>query len=200
MPSALALFAHPDDIEFVAAGTLILLKDLGWQIHYCNIANGCCGWQISTIATAQSGQPLDTTAWDSAGTNFKVQVGTNGGTSGLGSQGTVVNSATAGTGSTADISSQNNAQAAVSALADAVSSLGSAQAAVGKGQNQFSFAVNLASSKLTNLAAAESRIRDADLASEAANLSKSQILLQAGISALAQANSAPQQVLALLRG
>ena len=136
----------------------------------------------------------------SAGTTFKVQVGTNGGGTGLGSQGTVVNSATAGTGSTSDISSQDNAQAAVSALADAVQSLGNAQAAVGKGQNQFSFAVNLASSKLTNIAAAESRIRDADLASEAANLSKSQILLQAGISALAQANSAPQQVLALLRG
>lgn len=43
MPSVLALFAHPDDIEFVAAGTLLLLKDLGWQIHYCNLANGCCG-------------------------------------------------------------------------------------------------------------------------------------------------------------
>lgn len=41
--SALALFAHPDDIEFVAAGTLLLLKDLGWDLHYCNIANGCCG-------------------------------------------------------------------------------------------------------------------------------------------------------------
>ena len=131
---------------------------------------------------------------------FKVQIGTNGGNTGLGNQGTVVSSATTGTGSTADISSQANAQSAVSALADAVSSLGSAQAAVGKGQNEFSFAVNLASSQLTNIAAAESRIRDADLASEAANLSKSQILLQAGISALAQANSAPQQVLALLRG
>jgi len=43
MPSALALFAHPDDIEFVAAGTLLRLKDLGWEIHYCNLANGCCG-------------------------------------------------------------------------------------------------------------------------------------------------------------
>ena len=49
-PSVLALFAHPDDIEFVAAGTLLLLKDLGWQIHYCNIANGCCG---STDTTRQ---------------------------------------------------------------------------------------------------------------------------------------------------
>jgi N-acetylglucosamine malate deacetylase 1 len=43
MPSALAIFAHPDDIEFVAAGTLWRLKELGWDIHYCNLANGCCG-------------------------------------------------------------------------------------------------------------------------------------------------------------
>ncbi len=47
MPSVLALFAHPDDIEFVAAGTLLLLKDLGWDIHYCNIANGCCGSTVT---------------------------------------------------------------------------------------------------------------------------------------------------------
>jgi flagellin len=85
-------------------------------------------------------------------------------------------------------------------LAAAVASLGQAQAVVGRGQNQFGYAINLASSQLTNLAAAESRIRDADLASEAANLTKAQTLLQAGIAALAQANSAPQAVLALLRG
>lgn len=53
---------------------------------------------------------------------------------------------------------------------------------------------------MTNEAAAESRIRDADLAAEAANLSKAQILVQAGTAALAQANSAPQAVLSLLRG
>jgi flagellin len=52
---------------------------------------------------------------------------------------------------------------------------------------------------LTNLAAAESDIRDADLATESANLTKSQLQLQAGIAALAQANSAPQQVLKLLQ-
>lgn len=43
MPSVFAIFAHPDDIEFVAAGTLLLLKDLGWDVHYMNVANGCCG-------------------------------------------------------------------------------------------------------------------------------------------------------------
>jgi LmbE family N-acetylglucosaminyl deacetylase len=40
MPSALAVFAHPDDIEFVAAGTLLLLKERDWEIHYMNLCNG----------------------------------------------------------------------------------------------------------------------------------------------------------------
>ncbi|MCU0709154.1 MAG: PIG-L family deacetylase [Pirellula sp.] len=50
MPSALAVFAHPDDIEFVAAGTLLLLKEQGWDLHYMNVANGCCG---STTTSAE---------------------------------------------------------------------------------------------------------------------------------------------------
>jgi flagellin len=130
---------------------------------------------------------------------FNVAVGTNASGSGIGSQGTVVSSNATGSGSTADISTQAGAESAVNALAAAVVKLGDAQAVVGRGQNQFSFAVNLASSQLANIAAAESRIRDADLAEEAANLTKAQILLQAGISALSQANSAPQQVLSLLQ-
>ncbi len=135
---------------------------------------------------------------------FKVDIGisanVSGATAGFGNQGTVVASTTVGTGSTADISSQSSAQNAVSALSAAVASLGSAQAVVGKGQNQFNYAVNLAQNQLGNLAASESRIRDADLASEAANLTKAQITLQAGIAALGQANSAPQAILTLLRG
>ncbi len=43
MSSVLAVVAHPDDIEFVMAGTLLLLADRGWKVHYFNIANGCCG-------------------------------------------------------------------------------------------------------------------------------------------------------------
>ena len=96
-------------------------------------------------------------------------------------------------------SATNPALRLLSALADAVK-LGTAQANVGKGQNQFNYAINLAQSQLTNLAAAESRIRDADLASEAANLTKAQILIQAGTAALAQANSAPQAILSLFKG
>jgi flagellin len=78
--------------------------------------------------------------------------------------------------------------------------LGSAQAAVGKGQNQLSYAVSLAQSQITNFSAAESVIRDANVAQQAANLSKAQVLTQASIAAMAQANSAPQAVLSLLRG
>jgi flagellin len=102
-------------------------------------------------------------------------------------------------GGSADISNQSSAEAAVTALQGAVVALGSAQAVVGRGENEFTYAVNLAQSQLTNTAAAESSIRDADMAAEAANLTKAQILIQAGVAALAQANSAPEQVLTLLR-
>lgn len=132
---------------------------------------------------------------------FEVGIGsTAGGTGFTQPTGGIDKSAVVGTGANSTIDTQAAAESAVTALSNAVSSLGTAQAVVGRGQNQFSFAVNLAQSQLTNLAASESRIRDADLAQEAANLSKAQIQLQAGIAALAQANSAPQQVLSLLRG
>lgn len=42
-PSVLAIAAHPDDIEFVMAGTLLQLQARGWQLHYFNLANGCYG-------------------------------------------------------------------------------------------------------------------------------------------------------------
>lgn len=131
---------------------------------------------------------------------FQVSIGTNAGGTGIGSQGTVVRAVTVGEGATASVASQDAAEKAVTALGEAIGRLGAAQAVVGRGQNQFTYAVNLAQSQLTNLAASESRIRDADLAEEAANLTKAQILLQSGIAALSQANSAPEQVLSLLRG
>jgi len=119
---------------------------------------------------------------------------------GLSGAGATVDSAAVSGGGNVSIATKEAAEDAVNKLAEAVSKLGQAQAVVGKGQNQFNFAVSLASAQLTNLAASESRIRDADLAFEAANLTKAQILTQAGVAALAQANAAPQAVLSLLRG
>jgi flagellin len=105
-----------------------------------------------------------------------------------------------GLSATSAIDTEAGAQSAVSALASAVTTLGNAQAAVGRGENLFNYATNLAQSQLTNDTTAESGIRDANMATEAANLTKAQIMLQAGVAALAQANSAPQNILSLLKG
>jgi LmbE family N-acetylglucosaminyl deacetylase len=43
MPTALAIAAHPDDIEIFMSGTFMLLKEVGYELHYMNVANGCCG-------------------------------------------------------------------------------------------------------------------------------------------------------------
>jgi len=93
-----------------------------------------------------------------------------------------------------------NATLAIAAIGTAVTNLGLAQGAVGSGENKLGFAVGLAQSQITSFSAAESRIRDADVAAEAANLTKAQVLNQSSLAAIAQANSAPQAVLALLRG
>lgn len=45
-PRVFAIGAHPDDIEFMMSGTMMLLRDLGWELHYMNIANGSCGTAV----------------------------------------------------------------------------------------------------------------------------------------------------------
>ncbi len=104
-----------------------------------------------------------------------------------------------GSASNMAIDTQAGALQAISAITAAVGSLGSAQAAVGKGENQLNYAINLAQSQITNFSSAESQIRDANIAQQAANLTKAQVLQQAAIAAMAQANSAPQAVLKLLQ-
>jgi len=92
------------------------------------------------------------------------------------------------------------AKLALTAISNATSNLSSIQGRLGAGQNQLGYAISLAQSQITNFSAAESRIRDTDVAAEAANLTKAQVLQQASMAAMAQANSAPQAVLSLLRG
>jgi flagellin len=104
------------------------------------------------------------------------------------------------TGPSTNATSTGNAEAALTAIQAAVTSLGVVQGKIGAGENLLTDAVNLAQSQITNFSAAQSRIRDADIATEAANLTKSQVLQQSSIAALAQANSAPQQLLTLLKG
>jgi flagellin len=92
------------------------------------------------------------------------------------------------------------ADAAVNAVTNAVQLLGQVQGTVGAGESDLNYAINLANSQITNLSAAQSNIRDANVAMEAANLTKAQVLEQASVAAMAQANSSPQAVLSLLKG
>jgi flagellin len=161
--------------------------------------------QIGTFKEENTGGTAEGIRFLDAGGSFNVSLGASPSNVGVvdgqthTSGGPILASASNGSGSTANISNVTSAEAAVNALGTAVSKLGDAQAQVGIGENNFTYAINLANSQLTNFQAAESQIRDSDLAAESANLTKSQIQLQAGVAALAQANSAPQQVLALLQ-
>ena len=108
--------------------------------------------------------------------------------------------AVAVTAPAAGASDTGSAISAIALLTAAVTNLGLVQGTVGAGINRLNYAVNLAQSQITNYSAAESGIRDANVAAEAANLTKAQVLQQASLAALAQANSAPQAVLSLLKG
>jgi flagellin len=132
---------------------------------------------------------------------FSVSVAAQAGATGVNGGTATTKSATeVGTGSSLDISTQEGAEAAITAISKGVQKLGLAQGAVGKGENVLSYAIDLASSQITNFNSAESQIRDADVASEAANLSQAKIMQQANVAAMAQANSAPEAVLSLLKG
>ena len=101
--------------------------------------------------------------------------------------------------STQNITSQANANAAISAIQSAISTVGTTQGRAGAAMNRMQFAVSQAQTMSVSVAASESRLRDANIAEEAANLTKYNILNQSGLAALAQANSGAQSVLMLLR-
>ena len=88
---------------------------------------------------------------------------------------------------------------ALSAIDGALSTVSSARASLGAIQNRFSSVVASLQTTSENLSASRSRIQDADFAAETANLSRAQVLQQAGTAMVAQANQLPQGVLALLR-
>jgi len=98
-----------------------------------------------------------------------------------------------------DISSVAGANAALSSIDAALATVSSSRASLGAVQNRFSSTISNLQTTTENLAAARSRITDADFAQETANLSRAQVLQQAGTAMVAQANQLPQQVLTLLR-
>ncbi|HEX2586449.1 MAG TPA: flagellin [Steroidobacteraceae bacterium] len=101
--------------------------------------------------------------------------------------------------STIDISSVNGANQAISLVDGALDQVAKIRADLGAVQNRFQSTINSVQSISENLSAARSRIQDADFAAETAALTKNQILQQAGVAILSQANSLPQSALQLLK-
>ena len=99
-----------------------------------------------------------------------------------------------------DISNYANAQLAIQLADSALATVNSTRATLGAVQNRFQSVVTNLQTASENLSASRSRILDADFAAETANLTRAQILQQAGTAMLAQANAVPNNVLALLRG
>jgi flagellin len=99
-----------------------------------------------------------------------------------------------------DVTSFKSAQRSINLADDALSTINSARADLGAIQNRFQSTIANLSSTSENMSAARGRIQDADFAAETASMTRSQILQQAGTAMLAQANSLPNGVLALLRG
>ncbi|WP_370308372.1 flagellin [Sinimarinibacterium flocculans] len=101
---------------------------------------------------------------------------------------------------TLSVASFSGASLAIQQMDSALSQVNSARATLGAIQNRFESVVQSLSTTSENLSAARSRIQDTNFAAETANLTRAQILQQAGTAMLAQANSAPQNVLSLLQG
>ena len=99
----------------------------------------------------------------------------------------------------ADILTQSAAQKALSAMDAAINKKDTARANLGAVQNRFDAAVANIQISSENATSAKSRIMDTDFAAETANLTRAQILQQAGNAMLSQANQLPQQVLQLLK-
>ena len=101
--------------------------------------------------------------------------------------------------STIDVSTVDGSTKALKIIDSALSSVNGQRASFGALQSRFDSTVSNLQSTSENLSASRSRIQDADFASETANLSRAQVLQQAGTAMIAQANQLPQQVLSLLR-
>lgn len=201
-----------------AAGTYASTAINGVTIDTIDIAVGDTGSDVTKRLAAAINDKMDQTgvyaSVDSsdkltltsltAGKDFSFTAGTLTGGTGVTMAPAGINAtATATAGGTKyikdlDISSFTGAQQAMEIVDKALTSVNSARADMGAVQNRFTSTIANLQATSENLSASRSRIRDADYAKETAELTRTQILSQAGTAMLAQANAVPQNVLSLL--
>ena len=156
-------------------------------------AGGVSNATFGLIAAATTGSTVNMTYQTTKGTtgNMTFTGAFDPGAQAIGVTGTAINAI--------DVTTQSGANTAITSIDAALASVNSSKANLGAIQNRFTSVVSNLQSTSENLSASRSRIRDADFAEETANMSKANILQQAGTAMLAQANSAPQNVLSLLK-
>ncbi|MDI3322909.1 flagellin [Pontibacterium granulatum] len=199
--------------------TIILESDQGAIDFEIATASAVTGLEDANLVEFNADGTTDTTALGSAGTatDLTVDAGikltsTNGNPISveLGDNATAAeigllesNTTSAGRFGQAvnsiDISTANGAQKAIDIIDNALEQVNDTRSELGAVNNRLDFTINNLSNVAENASAARSRIEDADFAAESANLSRAQVLQQAGTAMLAQANAAPQQVLSLLQ-
>jgi flagellin len=163
------------------------------QREYLNTEFGELNNQIiSTVSnTKWNGMAVLTNA--SAGNTFTIQSGADA------NQTIVVTSKQITVAPTADISRASAASTAITSMDTAIGLVNTARASLGASINRLTSAADNVSNTAVNLAESRSRVRDADYGAATAELARTMIIQQAGTAVLAQANQAPQTVLALLR-
>ncbi|MEO8081066.1 MAG: flagellin [Caldimonas sp.] len=156
---------------------------------------GSAAADFGLSATAITGGTLNLSYAAPSGTSGSVVFAQTGGLS----SSTAIASTGTAVGAT-DISTVAGANAALSSIDAALQTINGSRAALGAVQNRFSSTIENLQTAGENLSASRSRIQDADFAMETANLSRAQVLQQAGTAMVAQANQLPQLVLQLLKG
>jgi flagellin len=183
-----------NDGTVITAGTALTEANTGMTFTY---ADGQVG-DTSTFTTIDNG-----TAYAAAGTSdytaaLAFQVGAENNTDNQVAIDFQNKFTTAGLGITGDLSSAANAQTYITTLTTALDTL-TTNRALGASVNQLSYVSANLSTNIEQMSSAISTIRDADMAAEMSNFTKSQVMVQAGTAMLAQANQTSQNVLSLFR-
>lgn len=192
-----------------ATGVVAVSSGTGVKLTAADGRNISTAFALGTATNAANQDiglgTVGATVWSNYTLNYSGNAGVTvtgtvnaGGTTGLGNA--VTNSAATGTAVSAiDLTTVNGANLAIASIDSALASVNSSSASLGAYQNRFSSVVASLQTTSENLSAARSRIQDTDYAAETANLTRGQILQQAGTAILAQANQIPNTVLTLLK-
>jgi flagellin len=158
------------------------------------------GLGLSVTFNENFGATADGTIVGTAATAAEFQVGNkNTINDRIGITLTSITASVLGLGGSINLTTAASAQAFLTTLDTAMSNLNNQRGNIGAAQNRLSYAAATLATTIENTSAAESSIRDVDMASEMTNFTKNQILVQAGTAMLAQANSSPNLVLSLFQ-